>query len=177
MNCLRSRWCRDRGFESHSRHGCLMSVLCLCTGRGLATSWSPVEWVLPTFLDLVTEVKRKVSWRRPRPKLGCRAKGKILSVIISRSYYLWVSNKSSQQIYFFCSTALCWALDAYFQFFDITQAAGLLGRGTSPSQCLYLNTGQHKHRIYTYIHTKLPCPELVSNLRSQRPSEQRQFMA
>jgi hypothetical protein len=25
-------------------------------------------------LDLVTEVKRKVSWRRPRPELGCRAK-------------------------------------------------------------------------------------------------------
>jgi hypothetical protein len=45
-------------------------------GRGLSTSWSPVQGVLPTVLDLVTEVKRKVSWRRPRPKLGCRATGK-----------------------------------------------------------------------------------------------------
>jgi hypothetical protein len=50
--------------------------LCLCTGRGLATSWSPVQGVLPTVLDLVTEVKRKVSWRRPRTELGCRARGK-----------------------------------------------------------------------------------------------------
>jgi hypothetical protein len=49
--------------------------LCLCTGRGLATCWSPVQGVLPTVLDLVTEVKRKVSWRRPRPELGCRVKG------------------------------------------------------------------------------------------------------
>jgi hypothetical protein len=49
--------------------------LCLCTGRGLATSWSPVQGLL-TVLDLVTEVKRKVPWRWPRPELGCRAKGK-----------------------------------------------------------------------------------------------------
>jgi hypothetical protein len=34
--------------------------LCLCTGRGLATSWPPVQGVLSTVLDLVTEVKRKV---------------------------------------------------------------------------------------------------------------------
>jgi hypothetical protein len=40
MNCLRSleRW--DRGFESHSRHGCLCAFI-LCVGRGLATGWSP----------------------------------------------------------------------------------------------------------------------------------------
>jgi hypothetical protein len=30
---------------------------------------------LSTVLDLVTEVKWKVSWRLPRPELGCRAKG------------------------------------------------------------------------------------------------------
>jgi hypothetical protein len=50
--------------------------LCLCTGRGLATSWLLVQGVLPTVLDLITEVKRKVSWKRPRPELGCRAKGR-----------------------------------------------------------------------------------------------------
>jgi hypothetical protein len=43
MHCLRSLGSRDRGFESHSGHGCLVLVfvcvfLCLCTGRGLATS-------------------------------------------------------------------------------------------------------------------------------------------
>jgi hypothetical protein len=49
--------------------------MCLCTGRGLETSWSPVQGVLPTVLGLVTELKRKVSCRRPRPELGCSAKG------------------------------------------------------------------------------------------------------
>jgi hypothetical protein len=44
---------------------------CLCTGRGLATSWSPVQGVLRSVLDLVTQAKRKVS-----SKFGCRAKGK-----------------------------------------------------------------------------------------------------
>jgi hypothetical protein len=51
--CLRSlgRW--DRGFESHSGHGCLVSVcvysVCvfLCLGSGLATDWSLVQGVLP----------------------------------------------------------------------------------------------------------------------------------
>jgi hypothetical protein len=55
---------------------CVFILLCLYTSRGLATSWSPVQGVLPAVLDLVTEVKRKVSWRRPRPELDCRTKGK-----------------------------------------------------------------------------------------------------
>jgi hypothetical protein len=54
MNCLCSleRWAR--GFEYHSRHGCLYCVrlfcvcVVLCVGRGLATRWSPVQGVLPT---------------------------------------------------------------------------------------------------------------------------------
>jgi hypothetical protein len=49
INRLRSleRW--DRGFESHSRHGCLYSVcVFLRVGSGLATGWSPVQGVLPT---------------------------------------------------------------------------------------------------------------------------------
>jgi hypothetical protein len=53
---------------------CVCVFLCLCTGRGLATNSSPVQGVLPTLLVLITEVKRKVSWRRPGPELGCRAK-------------------------------------------------------------------------------------------------------
>jgi hypothetical protein len=54
MNRFRSleRW--DRGLESHSKHGCQYSVhlfcvyVVLCVGRGLATSCSPVQGVLPT---------------------------------------------------------------------------------------------------------------------------------
>jgi hypothetical protein len=57
MNCLRSLGSKDRGFESHLGHGCLVFVcMCaffcvcvvLCLGRGLATSWSPVQGVLPS---------------------------------------------------------------------------------------------------------------------------------
>jgi hypothetical protein len=50
------------------------------------------------------------------------------------------------------------------------------GRVIGPSQGLYLNTGQHKHRK-TRRHTKHPCPKWDSNPRSQRQSERRQFMA
>jgi hypothetical protein len=52
--CLRSLGSSDRGFESHSGHGCLVCVcafFCLCTGRGLAMSWSPAQGVLPTVYD------------------------------------------------------------------------------------------------------------------------------
>jgi hypothetical protein len=37
--------------------------------RGLATNWSLVQGVQLTVLDLVAEIKRKVLWRRPRPKM------------------------------------------------------------------------------------------------------------
>jgi hypothetical protein len=66
MHSLSSLGRRDPGFESHSVHGCLVFVcvcvcvcvcvfLCSCTGRGLATSWSPVRGILPTVPDQETE--------------------------------------------------------------------------------------------------------------------------
>jgi hypothetical protein len=60
------------------------------------------------------------------------------------------------------------------QFLDFIQSAGPHGWGINPSQGLYLDTGQNKHRIN--VHTKHPCPRWDSNPRSQRPSERRQFM-
>jgi hypothetical protein len=45
---------------SNLTQGMEVKCLCLSTGRGLATSWSPVQEFLPTDLDLVTDVKRKV---------------------------------------------------------------------------------------------------------------------
>jgi hypothetical protein len=57
----------------------------------------------------------------------------------------------------------------------ISQTVGLLGRVIGLSQGRYLNTGQHKHRK-THTHTKQPCPEWDSNLRSRPPSERRQCM-
>jgi hypothetical protein len=45
-----------------------------------------------------------------------------------------------------------------FSFMIILQTLELLGRVISSSQGLYLNTGQHKHRINTYTHqTSMPC--------------------
>jgi hypothetical protein len=58
MNCLRLLEHWDRGFESHSRHGCMHCVrlfcvcVVLCAGSGLATGWSLVQGVLPTDLEL-----------------------------------------------------------------------------------------------------------------------------
>jgi hypothetical protein len=45
-----------------------------------------------------------------------------------------------------------------FSFMIILQTAGLLGRVISSTQGLYLNTGQHKHRIYICTYqTSMPC--------------------
>jgi hypothetical protein len=53
----------------------------------------------------------------------------------------------------------------------ISKTVGLLGRVISSSQSLYLNTGQHKHRINTYS-----CLVWDWNPRSRLPSERRPFM-
>jgi hypothetical protein len=61
---------------------------------------------------------------------------------------------------FFFSLALQppWALDPHFLFHDLFTDGRLLGRVISSSQGLYLNTGQHKHRINTYTYqTYMPC--------------------
>jgi hypothetical protein len=43
-----------------------------------------------------------------------------------------------------------WTLISFFSFMIVLRTVGLLGRVISSSQGLYLNTGQHKHRINTY---------------------------
>jgi hypothetical protein len=60
--------------------------------------------------------------------------------------------------------------DLFFSFviFFFTQLVGLFERAISPSQCRYLHTGQHKHRINAHRHLWL---EWDSNPRSQRSSE------
>jgi hypothetical protein len=64
----------------------------------------------------------------------------------------------------------------FIQFYNhFSQTVGLIWGEIRPSQDLYLNTGQHKHRINAYTNTKSPCLEWDSNPRSQRPSERRQF--
>jgi hypothetical protein len=64
MNCLRSLEHWDRGFESHSMHGCLyfLRLFCvcvfLCVGRGHSTDWSPFRGVLTTVYGIKKLKKR-----------------------------------------------------------------------------------------------------------------------
>jgi hypothetical protein len=51
--------------------------LCLWTGRGLATSWSPVQGVLPNVQDLVNWSEMESFMEVSQgPNVGCSAKGK-----------------------------------------------------------------------------------------------------
>jgi hypothetical protein len=75
MNCFRSLGRRDGGFESHSGHGRLICVcaffyfcIILCLGRGIATSWSPVQRVIPSVNDQETGKSALCS------KVGARGK-------------------------------------------------------------------------------------------------------
>jgi hypothetical protein len=47
------------------------------------------------------------------------------------------------------------------------KTVGLLGRVISPSQGLYLNTGQHRHRIKAYTHT--PNIHALSGIQTHYP--------
>jgi hypothetical protein len=47
-----------------------------------------------------------------------------------------------------------YSVEVFIFLWIYTQSVGLLGRAIDPSQGLYLNTGQHKHRItHTHTHT------------------------
>jgi hypothetical protein len=56
MNCLPSLGRRNRGFESHRRHECLVCVcvycvcVVLCLGRGPSASWSLAQGVPPSVI-------------------------------------------------------------------------------------------------------------------------------
>jgi hypothetical protein len=56
-----------------------------------------------------------------------------------------------------------------------SEAVDLLRRVISPSEGLYLNTGQHKHRK-TRTHITHPCPRRESNPPSRPPRDRRLFM-
>jgi hypothetical protein len=57
------------------------AFFCVCVQvEALRLADHPSKESYRLVLDLITEVKREVSWRRQRPELGCRAKGeKMLS--------------------------------------------------------------------------------------------------
>jgi hypothetical protein len=86
----------------------------------------------------------------------------------------WFPLNKTAKYYYYCSTALFWALAAFTVSCSYTQSVGLLGRGISPFQGLYLHTEQYKHKINANnadIHALWD-----SNPLSQRSRKRRQFM-
>jgi hypothetical protein len=88
---------------------CCCVFLCLCTGRGLATSWSPVQGVLPTVLDRVTEVKQKfhgggqgLNWA-VEPKGGKRSITVFTRTVYwALSWTRWMQSTSSHPVSWRC---------------------------------------------------------------------------
>jgi hypothetical protein len=58
----------------------------------------------------------------------------------------------------------------HFSLWLHTQSVGLRGRLIGPSQGLYLNTGQNKHRINVHTHTSTPNIHALSGIRTHDPS-------
>jgi hypothetical protein len=72
--------------------------------------------------------------------------------------YLEYIALNGRMIFFSLALQPPWALASLSVSWSFLQSVGLLGRVISSLQGLYLNTGQHKHRINTYTHqTSIPC--------------------
>jgi hypothetical protein len=97
-----------------------------------------------------------------------------LSIIRDRSY-IWYKRRFGVG----CTFVVSWFASFFFQWFYsllgpwplifsfmiIFQTVGLLGRVMSSSKDLYLNTGQHKHRINTYRYrTSMRCVGFESTI-------------
>jgi hypothetical protein len=80
-------------------------LLCLCTGRGIATSWSPAQGILPDVKDLVnrseTESFMEVGLG---PNEGCSAKGKKLN-----SLYMYLQIWSYRILKFMPEPSSCFS--------------------------------------------------------------------
>jgi hypothetical protein len=70
-----------------------------------------------------------------------------LWIVCASSNLSQILIKINRCYYYYDSTDLRWGLAAFSVSWPYTQSVGLLGRGISLSQGLYLHTIQHKHRI------------------------------
>jgi hypothetical protein len=94
MHCLRSLGSRDRGFESHSGHGCLVFVcvcafFCVCVQvEALRRADHPPKESYRSETESFMEVGQGPNW-------GCNAKGK------KKSFFLYYSVSSIHSIFTF----------------------------------------------------------------------------
>jgi hypothetical protein len=73
-------------------------------------------------------------------------KQSVIQVYVKTFFQIPFHTSLTLGIFFSMALQPLWALAAYFGFLIYLRAVGLLGRVTSSSQGLYLNTRQHKHR-------------------------------
>jgi hypothetical protein len=77
--------------------------------------------------------------------------------MVRPSHPPWLIHSNVCIFFFNGSSSAFRALASYSVPESFFSEVGLLGRVISPSQGLYLNTGQHKHRINAYTHhTSMP---------------------
>jgi hypothetical protein len=93
------------------------------------------------------------SWETPWPILLLQSHHS--TILVTKSIVRWNSNKTRHNFFYYLySPCGPWPL---FSLLIYLRAVGLLGRAISSWQGLYLNTGQHKHRINTYTQqTSMP---------------------
>jgi hypothetical protein len=155
---------------------CLFNTFMRKTAKYISTNnpvallvFQPVTFVIHFYTVVITPSLSKESyrlcirlrkWKRGQgPTKGCRSIDRFIHSFIHQWLYSLL-----------LGPGLVFSFVIFF-----TQSVGLLGRVIRPSQGRYLHTLEHKHRINAYT-LKHPCLELDWNLRSQRPSERRQFM-
>jgi hypothetical protein len=131
------------GWNPTQRMEVCLRLFCVC-----------VQGVLPTILKVRnwSETKRFTVSQYPKMRTGKR--DRVRWTIIQSFFSMALPAHSGP-----------WPLIQFRNHFS--QMVELLGRVISPSQGLYLNTGQHRHRINAYTHTKHPCLKWDSNPRSQ----------
>jgi hypothetical protein len=76
MYCLRSLGSRDRGFESHTRYGCLVCVFILCLCCPVFRQRSCDELITRPRSPTVCKMIMKLKNQRSGPQGGCGASGK-----------------------------------------------------------------------------------------------------
>jgi hypothetical protein len=118
-----------------------------------------VPWkVCQTILQYNINNNRRLKWKSLFPRFTCKLLNLLRSLQIiplTWNQQLFSRNEGGTWISLSLSLSLSTALvdlSRFFSFLIYTQLVQLLRRGLSPSQGLYVNTEQHKHRTNAHKH-------------------------